>query len=571
MPSGETSTAPSAPKIDLNAGFDYGAIIVGAGMSGLYALHRLRGLGVSARVYEQLSGLAGTWLCNAYPGCRFDSESYSYGYSWDPDMLKEWNWSQRFAPQPETLRYLQTIAEKHDLVKDMQFNSRVARATYLPQRAGWEVEIEGGEVKTCRFLVSAVGVLSAPVWPTIEGREDFKRENYHTARWPQTPVSFEGKRVAVIGTGASGVQTIQEVAKTCFSLTVFQRTPNWVAPLHNGPIEADEMEKIKGSYADIFKRCNETWMCFLREQSERRGDPNTQLMTLACCSPADHPDPRSMLSVSDEEREAFFEKQYSSPGFGMWQGNFRDAFVDPRANALVSEFVARKIRERVHDPVVAEKLIPKNHGFGTRRVPLETKYLEVYNQPNVKLVDLTETPIVRITETGIQTTDQHREFDILIYATGFLAVTGSFDRIDIRGPHGTLAEDWANGPRTLLGMMVDGSPNMLMVIGPLCALGNIPRSIEFCVEWIADLVAYMQANGHTVVEARKEAVDTWLEHVKKVGEGLLSSQVDSWMTGVNRNVGKGERSVVRYGGSAVAYRERATGVARGGYQECVFG
>lgn len=362
-------------------------------------------------------------------------------------------------------------------------------------------------------------------------------------------MSFEGKRVAVIGTGASGIQTIQEVAKTAQTLTVFQRTPNWTAPLHNGPLSKEEMDATKKRYNEIFQRCRETWMCFLH-----------------------HPDPRSALEVTAEEREAFWEKQYNSPGFGMWQGNFRDCFIDEKANALVSDFVARKIRQRVKDPLVAEKLIPKNHGFGTRRVPLETRYLEVYNQPNVELVSLLETPIERVTEKGIKTSDKEFDFDLIIYATGFLAVTGSFERMDITGKNGiTLKQSWEEGPRTLLGFGVDNFPNLLMIIGPHCALGNIPRSIDFCVDWISRLLTFMLEKGYKIVEAKSEAVEEWNAHVKKVGEGLLSSKVDSWMTGVNTNVaGKQKRIAARYGGSAPAYRERANVVADGGYKEFSF-
>jgi cation diffusion facilitator CzcD-associated flavoprotein CzcO len=525
---------------------DYDAIVVGAGMSGMYQLIRLRQLGLRARVFEAGTDVGGTWYWNRYPGARFDSESYSYGFSFDPELLQEWSWSEHFAPQPETLRYLNHVADKYDLRRDMQFNSRVASAHYEDDWRGWAVTLEDGSRYRARYLITAIGVLSAPTLPRIGGIESFRGQSWHTARWPKEPVDFSGKRVAVIGTGATGVQTIQEVAKTAAHLTVFQRTPNWCAPLHNRPITEEEQRRIKASYPDIFRRCQETFSCFLHT-----------------------PDPRGTFEVTAEEREAFYEELYASPGFGIWVGNFRDMLTDPAANREISEFVARKIRQRVKDPKLAEMLIPKNHGFGTRRLPLETRYYEVYNQDNVTLVDSRATPIERITPTGIKTSEAEFEFDIIIYATGFDALTGAFDRIDIRGTGGQrLKEKWAGGAQTFMGMLVEGFPNMLMLLGPHTALGNIPRSIEYNVEWVSDLLRYMQEHGLTRVEARPEAVRAWTEHVKSCAAGLLTFEVDSWMTGVNRNVeGKQTRTIARYAGSAPAYRSWCDAVTANGYQE----
>jgi cation diffusion facilitator CzcD-associated flavoprotein CzcO len=336
------------------------------------------------------------------------------------------------------------------------------------------------------------------------------------------------------------------VAKTTGHLTVFQRTPNWCAPLHNSKIDAETQRRIKAGYPEMFARCRETFACFLHT-----------------------PDPRGTFEVTPEEREAFFEKLYAERGFGIWQGNFRDILTDPKANDAISEFVARKIRQRVKDPKVAEKLIPRNHGFGTRRVPLETKYYEVYNQPNVQLVDINETPIERITPAGIKTKDAEYAFDIIIYATGFDAITGSFDRIDIRGLDGQkLRDKWANGPRTYLGVQVEGFPNMFMVMGPHTALGNIPRSIEYNVEWVTNLIRYMRERNLTRVDAKPEGVAAWTDHVKSLGVGLLSNEVNSWMTGINTNVeGKQTRIIARYSGSAPAYRARCDEGAAKGYEE----
>jgi cation diffusion facilitator CzcD-associated flavoprotein CzcO len=316
--------------------------------------------------------------------------------------------------------------------------------------------------------------------------------------------------------------------------------------LHNGKIDAEEMAKIKAGYPEMFKRCQETFACFLHT-----------------------PDPRGTFEVTPEEREAFFEKLYASRGFGIWQGNFRDILTDSKANDVISDFVARKIRQRVKDPTVAEKLIPTNHGFGTRRVPLETHYYEVYNQPNVRLVDIKETPIERITPKGLKTSDTEYEFDIIIYATGFDAITGSFDRIDFRGVDGQRLKDkWANGPRTYLGVLVEGFPNMMMLMGPHTALGNIPRSIEYNVAWVTGMVRYAREHNLTRVEATEAGMASWTDHVKSMGVGLLSNEVNSWMTGINSNVeGKQTRIIARYSGSAPAYRARCDQVAAENYQE----
>ena len=353
---------------------DFDAIIIGAGVSGLYQLYRLRELGLEVRVLEAGTGVGGTWYWNRYPGARFDSESYTYGYSFSQQLLDEWNWAERFAGQPETLRYLNHVADKFDLRRDIEFESHVTAAHYHEERQGWDLTLADGRHYRTRFLITAIGVLSAPTMPRIAGVDTFTGLSCHTAHWPKEPVNFDGKRVAVIGTGATGVQTIQEVAKTAAHLTVFQRTPQWCAPLHNDRIGDEEMARIRASYPEIFARCRETYGCFIH-----------------------NPDPRSALEVTPEEREAFFEKLYGEPGFGIWMGNFRDILTDRAANALISDFAARQIRRRVKDPAVAEKLIPKNHGFGTRRVPLETRYYEVYNQPNVELIDINERPIERIT------------------------------------------------------------------------------------------------------------------------------------------------------------------------------
>jgi len=527
---------------------EYDAIVIGAGMSGLYQLYRLRELGLRVRVFETGTNVGGTWYWNRYPGARFDSESYSYGYSFSKELLDEWEWSEHFAGQPETLRYLNYVADKFDLRRDIQFESRVTAAIWDESTRHWNITLGDGSRFRARFLITAIGPLSTPTMPRIEGVDSFEGRAFHTARWPKAPIDFAGQRVAVIGTGATGIQTIQTIAGSVEHLTVFQRTANWSAPLHNGKIDAETQRQIKAGYPEMFRRCQETFACFLHT-----------------------PDPRGVFEVTDQEREAFFEKLYAERGFGIWQGNFRDILIDRKANALISDFVARKIRQRVKDPKIAEKLIPKNHGFGTRRLPLETFYFEVYNRDNVELVDIAETPIERITSTGIKTSSAEYEFDIVIYATGFDAITGSFDRIDLRGVDGMPLKDrWKSGPETYLGVMVDGFPNMMMLMGPHTALGNIPRSIEYNVDWVTRLIRYARDNSLTRVDATAAGVASWTDHVKALGVGLLSNEVNSWMTGINSNVeGKQTRIVARYSGSAPAYRARCDEVAAKQYDELV--
>jgi cation diffusion facilitator CzcD-associated flavoprotein CzcO len=535
-----------ARNIEADPATDFDAIVIGAGVSGLYQLYKLRELGLKVRAFEAGTNVGGTWYWNRYPGARFDSESWTYGYSFSQELLDEWDWEEHFAGQPETERYLNHVADKFDLRRDIQCNSRVTAAHYQEETCSWDVALEDGRRYTTRLLIHAIGILSAATMPTIPGVETFRGQSCHTHYWPKQPVNFVGKRVAVIGTGATGIQTITEVAKTVGHLTVFQRTAQWSAPLHNAKIGKEEMDRIRANYPEIFARCQETYGCFIHAT-----------------------DPRSAHEVTREEREAFWEKLYGEPGFGIWMGNFRDILVDRAANKMMSDFLAGKIRQRVKDPAVAEKLIPKNHGFGTRRVPLESGYFEVYNQPNVKLVDIIETPIERINPTGIKTSDAEYEFDIIIYATGFDAVTGAFDRIDIRGVGGaSLKEKWAEGPKTYLGILVESFPNMMMVMGPHAGLGNFPRAAEYSADWVTGLIRFARDRGLTRIEATPAGVADWTANVIASSEGLLANEVDSWMTGINCNVeGKHVRRIMRYSGGHPAFRERCEAVVASGYRE----
>ncbi|MGI9423392.1 MAG: flavin-containing monooxygenase [Hyphomicrobiaceae bacterium] len=544
-PNANHSAAGIAPKNDQRCDH-YDVIIIGAGLSGMYQLHKVRQLGLTVRVFEAGGDVGGTWYWNRYPGARFDSESWTYGFSFSEKLLENWRWTEHFAPQPETLRYCNFVADSLELRSDISFDHRVSAAVYDEDANRWNAAFENGGSASCRFLITAIGPLSAPTMPLIPGIDTFAGEAYHTGLWPHEPVSFEGRRVAVIGTGATGVQAITEVAKTAGHLTVFQRSPNWCAPLHNGPIDEKTHAAITANYDEIFERCRASYGCFIHDA-----------------------DPRYTMDVPADEREAFFEKLYNEPGFGLWMGNFRDVLTDSEANAEITEFMRRKIRQRVNDPELAEKLIPTNHGFGTRRVPLESGYYEVFNQSNVALVDARETPIESIIPTGIRTSAADFRFDTIIYATGFDAITGAFDRIDIRGRNSaSLKDKWADGPQTYLGLQVAGFPNLLTLVGPhnAATFCNLPRCIEQNVEWVSDLLAFMIANDHTCVEATEAAEQEWTAHVHEMADRLLAVNVDSWMTGINRNVPwRNKRTFMAYAGGAPKYRETCEEVAANNY------
>ena len=522
------------------------AIIIGAGVCGIYTLYRLLKLGMNVIVLEAGDGPGGTWYWNRYPGARFDSESYSYGYSFSKEILDEWDWSEHFAAQPETLRYLNFVVDKLELRGHMQFGCKVEAASFDDGANVWTVQLEDGRQLSARFLLTAIGMLSAATMPRIDGVDDFEGEAYHTYYWPGEDVSLEGKRVAVIGTGATGVQVIAEIADKVADLTVFQRRPNWCAPLHNAPISAEEQAKIHASYDEIFARCFETPGGFLHG-----------------------PDPRSFHEVSKEERLELWERLYNSPGFGVWLANFREVLMDETVNAEYTAFIADKIRQRVKDPEVAEKLIPKDHGFGTRRVPMETHYYEAFNRDNVHLVDLNEEPIERITATGLRTAARDYEFDVIVYATGFDAITGAFDRIGFTGVGGQqLYDKWIDGPITYLGLQTAGFPNLFTLAGPQggSVTTNFPRGIEEAVDWTTDLIAYLREHGHTRIETTPEAEEEWGAHVRDMYGMTLISTAKSWFTGYNSNVdGHDKLRYMIYNGGAPRYRERLKAVAETDY------
>jgi len=514
----------------------YEALIIGAGVCGIYQAFRLKELGMPATVLERAPDVGGTWHWNRYPGCRFDSESETYGYSFSKELLAEWDWKEHFAGRAETEQYLHYVVDKFGLRKNIQLNCTVTSARWSSKNRVWSVGLADGRSLTTRFLLTAIGLLSCPTLPRYPGVESFKGLSFHTYHAPKEPIDFSGKRVAVIGTGATGVQLISEIGYKVGSLAVFQRRPNWCAPLNNSPITPAEMQEIKRNYEAILRRCHDTPSGFVHDV-----------------------DPRKTLEVASEDREAFWEKLYAGPGFGIWLGNFKDMLVDQEANAEFSKFVAKKIRQRVKDPAIAEMLVPKDHGFGTRRVPMETLYYEVFNRDNVTLVDVGKTPIESVTPTGIRTSDKDYEFDIIVYATGFDAITGSFDKMDIVGENGlSLKQKWQDGPTTAFGLAVKGFPNMITLAGPQSGsvATNFPRGIEEAVNWCSGLLAYMREHGHTRVETKLATETDWGEHVRKMSERILFGREQSWFTGYNSNVDRAytNRCLI-YAGGAQRYRE----------------
>jgi len=528
------------------------AIVVGAGVAGIYQIKRLLDLGIDATVLEAGGNLGGTWYWNRYPGARFDSESWTYGYSFSRELLDEWHWKEHFSGQPENLRYLNHVVDKFGLRKHMQFNCRVDSARYDEAENKWHVRTGDGRELTCHFLILTLGLLSIPTLPKLEGMESFKGRSFHTFHWPHEPVDMTGKRVAVIGTGATGIQVIGEIADKVGELTVFQRRPNWSCPLNNGPISEVEMADIRQRYDEIFAACSRSPGGFVHE-----------------------PDRRGFYEVSREERLELWDKLYDGPGFGIWLANFREIFTDEKANAEFSEYIADRIRRRIKDPKVAEKLIPRDHGFGVQRVPMETNYFEAFNRPNVRLVDISETPLVRVTERGLRTTERDYEFDIIVYATGFDAITGAYDQIDIQGAGGIkLADKWHTSISTFLGMMIHGFPNLLMPSGPQSgsASTNYPRGIETGVNWCTDLLEYMQARGYTKVEATESAEQRWTKHVVDMYAMMLMRKAKSWFTGYNSNVPGHEQGTIRYlvyNGGTPKYVNTINKVAAGGYEGVV--
>ncbi|WP_051027824.1 flavin-containing monooxygenase [Nocardia higoensis] len=521
-------------------------LVIGAGIAGLYQLYSLLPTGLSVRVVEAGDDIGGTWYWNRYPGARFDSESYTYAYFFSQELLDEWDWSEHFAGQPEIERYLQRVVEKFDLRRHITFGTRVLSAEFDEAAREWRLRTSTGERIRARAVITAIGMLSQPQFPPAPGREDFRGVSAHTALWPAEGIDLAGKRVAVVGCGSSGVQIVGAIAGEVGELTVFQRTANWCTPLNNSPISAEELADIRSRYPEIHRSCMQSFAGFVHQFEEVSAHDRTP-----------------------EERLAFYEELYRRPGFAKLLGNYQEVLFSPEINAEYSEFLAGKIRERVSDPATADRLIPKDHGYGAKRPPFENGYFEAFNQSNVSLVDLRETPIERITETGIQTTAGHHEFDVIVYATGFDAITGAFDAIDIRNQAGeTLKDFWDAGPHTFLGASSPGFPNLFFIAGPHSTGGNVPRAIERQVDFLTGVVKHMAANGYTRAEATAEAEAAWTAHVLEGIQGTVVAAEKDWAFGTNT---PGKKIAYRhYAGGIITYSNKCDEVEADDYRGFAF-
>ena len=523
----------------------YDVVIVGAGFSGLYMLHRARDvLGLRAVVLEAGEGVGGTWFWNRYPGARCDSESYYYSYSFSSEFEQEWEWTSRYPAQPEILSYLEHVADRFDLRRDIEFGATVERASFDEATNRWLVATADGRERTTQFLVTAVGCLSAANVPDIPGLDRFGGEWYHTGRWPHDGVDFSGKHVGLIGTGSTGIQATPVIAAEAASLTVFQRTPNFTVPARNAPLTPERSAMIKADYAAIREHTRNSY----------GGFPFT-------------PAALSALEATPEEREAVFEDLWEEGGFKFLFGSFYDLLLNEEANETAAEFIRAKIRSIVRDPDVAERLSPRNHPYGSKRPPIDTDYFETFNRSDVTLVDLRTHPIEEIDEAGLRTTVAHHDLDIIVFATGFDAMTGALLKMDIRGRGGQQLRDrWSGGPSTYLGLQVAGFPNLFTITGPgsPSVLSNMPVSIEQHVEWITDCIAHLRASGNSTIEATHEAEDEWVRHVADIAGLTLFSKADSWYLGANI---PGKRRVfMPYVGGVMMYRQRCDEIAAKGYE-----
>ncbi len=519
-------------------------VIVGAGFAGMYMLHRLRGLGFSAQVFEQGSDVGGAWYWNRYPGARCDVESMQYSYSFSDELQQEWDWSERYAPQPEILKYAQHVADRFDLRSGIQFDARVESAVFDEDMNTWSVTISDGNTLTAKYVVLATGCLSNARMPDFKGLKDFKGEVYHTGHWPHHPVDFTGKRVGVIGTGSSAIQSIPVIAEKASQVTVFQRTANFSIPARNGLLTEEERQSFRQNYPEIRRQARE----------EMRNGIVQEL-----------PD-RGALDDGDNERRAKYETRWIKGGL-TFMGVYNNLALDQAANDSAADFVRSKIAEIVKDPETARLLQPNNHPIGSKRICVDTEYYATFNRPNVALVDVKSSPIEEILPNGVRVGGKDYKLDALVLATGFDAMTGSVAKIDIRGRDGqTLNRKWEAGPRTYLGLMSEGFPNLFIITGPgsPSVLSNMIVSIEQHVDWIADCVGYMRDRGIDVMEARKDAEDKWVDHVNEVAHGTLYPQANSWYMGAN--IPGKPRIFMPYIGGVGAYRQICNDVAAKDYE-----
>ena len=522
----------------------YDVVVVGAGFAGMYMLHRLRGQGMTARVYEQGSGVGGTWYWNRYPGARCDVESMQYSYSFSDELQKEWDWSERYAPQPEILKYANHVADRFNLRPDIQFDTRVERAKFDERNSIWSVTTSDGKTIAAKHVVLATGCLSNARKPDIRGLDGFKGKVYHTGHWPHEPVDFTGQRIAVIGTGSSGIQSVPVIAEQASQLTVFQRTANFSIPARNAALTEEERKWFRENYPEVRR--------FARE--EARNGIYTEM-----------PD-RGALDDGDNERRSKYEARWAHGGL-TFMSAYNNLALDKTANDTAANFVREKIAEIVKDPQTAKLLQPNNHPIGSKRICIDTDYFAAFNRDNVTLVDIKSSPIEEITDNAVRAGGKDYEVDAIVLATGFDAMTGSVAKIDIRGRNGqTLNQKWAEGPRTYLGLMSAGFPNLFIITGPgsPSVLSNMIVSIEQHVDWIADCLAYLREHGLDTMEAKKDAEDNWVAHVNEVAYTTLYPQANSWYMGAN--IPGKPRIFMPYIGGVGPYRQICNDVAAKGYE-----
>jgi cation diffusion facilitator CzcD-associated flavoprotein CzcO len=520
------------------------AVVVGAGFAGLYAHHRLRALGLSIQGYEGAADVGGTWWWNRYPGARCDVESMDYSYSFSPELEQEWTWSERYATQPEILRYVNHVADRFDLRRDIQFETRVTAATWDEDAQRWDIVTDRGDRVSARFCIMATGCLSDAKQPEIDGIDTFEGEIFHTGRWPHEGVDFSGLRVGVIGTGSSGIQSIPVIAQEAARVTVFQRTPNFTMPAKNAPLDPEAVQARKARAREHRQAMRES----------RAG--------VVVPMPED-----SALRVDDEARDAQFERAWDSGTLYGMVAAFNDLLIDRDANDTAAEYVRARIRDVVEDPEVAERLSPRNHPFGTKRPCLDTNYYATYNRDNVMLVDVRSTPITEITPAGIRTATEEFAVDVIVFATGFDAMTGPLLRPDITGAEDVkLRDKWAAGPRTYLGIATAGFPNLFTITGPgsPSVLVNMLVAIEQHVDWVADCIAYLRARGLASIDATVEAEDAWVDHVNAVANLTLFPSANSWYMGAN--VPGKPRVFMPYIGGLPRYTETCDAVAHDDYR-----
>lgn len=534
-----------SPQAEASAGQQVlDALIIGAGVAGLYQLHQLRQLGLKVRAFDTASDVGGTWYWNRYPGAKFDSEAYIYQYLFSEDLYKNWSWSSRFPEQPEIERWLGYIADSLDLRRDISFSTTITSAVFDEDRNRWTVTTDKGEVYDTQFLVTCGGMLSAPMADVFPGQDDFKGQIVHTSRWPKEDIDVTGKRVGVVGIGATGIQVIQTIADKVAELKVFVRTPQYVLPMKNPSYGPEEVAAYKARFEELRQTLPNTFTGFEYDFEKQWKD------------------------LTPDERRAHLEDCYENGSLKLWLASFGEMFFDSEVSEQVSEFVREKMRARLKDPRLCELLIPTDYGFGTHRVPLEMNYLEVYLRPNVEAVPVRDNPIARITPEGIELADGTRyDLDVIILATGFDAGTGALTRIDIRGRGGrSLREEWGRDIRTTMGLMVHGYPNMFTTAVPLApsaALCNMTTCLQQQTEWITDAIRTMQEQGKSVIEPTAEGEEAWVRHHDETASANLISKTNSWYLG--SNVPGKPRRVLSYTGGVGTYRRKCAEEAAAGY------